>query len=87
MSVIAAYYYNEGRRIREVAIDERVELDKNRSGFCWIGLSEPSVNELRALQATYNLHPLAIDNAMHPICRRSSKFITASFTSSPRRLG
>ena len=31
-------------------------------------LSEPSVNELRALQATYNLHPLAIDNAMHPIC-------------------
>ena len=68
MSVIAAYYYNEGRRIREVAIDERVELDKNRSGFCWIGLSEPSVNELRALQTTYNLHPLAIDNAMHPIC-------------------
>ena len=58
MSVIAAYYYNEGRRIREVAIDERVELDKNRSGFCWIGLSEPSVNELRALQTTYNLHPL-----------------------------
>lgn len=37
MSVIAAYYYNEGRRIREVAIDERVELDKSRSGFCWIG--------------------------------------------------
>ena len=68
MSVIAAYYYNEGRRIREVAIDERIELDKNRSGFCWIGLSEPSESELRALQATYNLHPLAIDNAMHPMC-------------------
>ena len=30
MSVIAAYYYNEGRRIREVAIDERVELDSLR---------------------------------------------------------
>lgn len=68
MSVIAAYYYNEGRRIREVAIDERVELDKSRSGFCWIGLSEPSIGELKTLQATYNLHPLAIDNAMHPMC-------------------
>lgn len=68
MSVIAAYYYNEGRRVREVAIDERIELDKNRSGFCWIGLSEPSESELRALQSTYNLHPLAIDNAMHPMC-------------------
>ena len=26
MSVIAAYYYNESRRIREVAIDERIAL-------------------------------------------------------------
>ena len=45
MSVIAAYYYNEGRRIREVAIDERVELDKNRSGFCWIGCVSACKND------------------------------------------
>ena len=69
MSVIAAYYYNEGKRIREIAIDEHVQLDnKARSAFCWIALSEPTVGELHALQATYQLHPLAIDNAMHPLC-------------------
>lgn len=68
MTVIAAYYYDGGRRVRKVAIDERVALDNDRSGFCWIGISEPTAEELRALQATYNLHPLAVDNAMHPLC-------------------
>jgi len=68
MTVIAAYYYNEGKRVRKIGIDEHVQLDKNRSGFCWIGLSEPTEDELRAIQTTYSLHPLAIDNAMHPLC-------------------
>lgn len=68
MTVIASYYYNEGRRVREVSIDERVAHDDSRSGFCWIGLSEPTLEELRSLQETYGLHPLAVDNAMHPQC-------------------
>jgi magnesium transporter len=68
MTVIAAYYYDEGKRVREVAIDERVALAESRSSFCWIGLSEPTADELRALQVTYHLHPLAVDNAMHPQC-------------------
>ena len=68
MTIIAAYYYNEGKRVREIALDERIELGESRSGFCWIALSEPTDDELRAIQTTYNLHPLAIDNAMHPLC-------------------
>jgi magnesium transporter len=68
MSIIAAYYYNEGKRVREIAIDEHVQLDEGRSGFCWIALREPTDDELHVLQATYHLHPLAIDNAMHPLC-------------------
>ena len=68
MTVIAANYYHEGKLVRKIAIDEHVELDKGRSGFCWIALHDPSADELRALQTTYNLHPLAVDNAMHPLC-------------------
>jgi magnesium transporter len=68
MSVIAAYCYNEGKRIREIALDEHVQQGKSRSGFCWIALREPTDDELYALQATYHLHPLAIDNAKHPLC-------------------
>ncbi len=68
MSIVAACYYNEGHRIRDVALDERVEWDKTRSDFCWIALSDPTAEELYALQTTYHLHPVAIDNAMHPLC-------------------
>lgn len=68
MSILAAYYYHEGKRVREVVIDEHVQWDKTRSGFCWIALLDPTDDELRALQAMYDLHPLAIDNAMHPLC-------------------
>ena len=67
MSVIAAHYYNEGKRIREIAINERVQLDKSRSGFCWIALhaySTPkpphiSVQTLPAIPAEtgHPLHP------------------------------
>ena len=68
MSVLAAYYYNEGKRVRKLALDEHVKLDESRSGFCWIALHDPTAEELGTLQVTYNLHPLAIDNAMHPLC-------------------
>ena len=68
MSVIAAYYYNEGKRIREVALDERDFPETDRTSFCWIALHDPTADELGAIQATYHLHPLAIDNAMHPLC-------------------
>jgi len=68
MSVIAAYYYNKGNRVQKLALDEHVELDRDRSGFCWIALHDPTPEELRAIQVTYNLHPLTIDNAMHPLC-------------------
>ena len=68
MTVLAAYYYNAGKRVRKLALDERVPLDESRSGFCWIALHAPTTDELRALQGAYDLHPLAIDNAMHPLC-------------------
>ncbi|WP_312783081.1 magnesium and cobalt transport protein CorA [Brevundimonas sp.] len=68
MTVLAAYYYNAGKRVRKLALDERVPLDESRSGFCWIALHDPATDELRALQGAYDLHPLAIDNAMHPLC-------------------
>ena len=68
MSVIAAYYYKDGKRVRKIAIDEHVQQDEGRSGFYWIALRDPTADELHALQATYQLHPLAIDNAMHPLC-------------------
>lgn len=64
MSVVAAYLYRHGRRVRAVAVDERVDCPSDRSQFVWIGLSDPCADEMTTLQALYGLHPLAIEDAL-----------------------
>lgn len=64
MTVIAAYLYRNGERVREVAIDEKVDCAHDKSEFVWIGIADPDEGELRTLQATYDLHPLAIEDAL-----------------------
>jgi len=59
MTVVAAYLYSHGKRVREVAIDERIDCPQDKSQFVWIGLVDPTAEELRALQEAYGLHPLA----------------------------
>ena len=41
-----------------------VRCTTDRSEFVWIGLFEPSEAELRQLQENYDLHPLAIEDAL-----------------------
>jgi hypothetical protein len=50
--------------------DRRARSNSTRVARASAGsrFSEPTADELHALQATYHLHPLAIDNAMHPLC-------------------
>ena len=63
MTVIAAYLYRNGKRIRAVAIDEKVDCAHDRSEFIWVGIANPDERELRILQETYDLHPLAVEDA------------------------
>ena len=63
MSVVAAYLYQNGQRVRSVTIDERVDCPGDKSQFVWIGLVDPTLDELRILQASYGLHPLAVEDA------------------------
>ena len=64
MTVIAAYLYRKGERVREIAIDKKVDCAHDKSEFVWIGIADPDESELRTLQATYDLHPLAIEDAL-----------------------
>lgn len=64
MSIIAASLYRNGKRIGPVSLDQPVPRATDRSEFVWIGLLEPSEAELRQLQENYNLHPLAIEDAL-----------------------
>ena len=63
MSVVAAYLYQNGQRVRPVTIDERIHCPDDKSQFVWIGLVDPTLDELRTLQESYRLHPLAIEDA------------------------
>jgi magnesium transporter len=64
MCIVAASLYRDGKRIGPVSLDQPVRCATDRSEFVWIGLFEPSEVELRQLQENYDLHPLAIEDAL-----------------------
>lgn len=63
MSVVAAYVYAGGRRQREVVFDGMQCPIIAEGEFLWLGLVEPTPEELEALHACFSLHPLALANA------------------------
>ncbi len=64
MSVVAAYVYGDGKRLREVDLASPGSLALEDGEFAWIGLVEPDEGELRVLQDRFGLHPLAVEDAL-----------------------
>lgn len=64
MTVVAAYLYRHGKRVREVSIEEAIEYPQDKSEFVWIGIANPAPAESLTLQQHYDLHPLAIEDAL-----------------------
>ena len=63
MTKVAAYLYQDGHRVREVALDEKTPASR-KSEFVWIGIADPTPEEMDALCACYELHPLAVEDAL-----------------------
>jgi magnesium transporter len=61
--VVACATYADGRRVREVAIEDISEVLQQPGQFVWIGLLEPSEELLRVVQREFSLHDLAIEDA------------------------
>jgi magnesium transporter len=64
MAVVAAYQYRDGERIRPIDIAKPNPCSGGAAEFAWIGLAGPTAEELRLLQDTYGLHPLAVEDAL-----------------------
>ncbi len=64
MTVVAAYLYRHGKRVRAVSIDEKVDCPADRSEFVWIGICDPTDAEMQTLKDQYKLHPLAVEDAI-----------------------
>jgi magnesium transporter len=63
MSVVAAYVYRAGQRVRAAELTD-AGLALHHEEFVWIGLSEPDEAELRLLERHFHLHPLAVEDAL-----------------------
>ncbi|TGN37597.1 magnesium and cobalt transport protein CorA [Paracoccus liaowanqingii] len=65
MTVVAAYLYRHGKRVRDVSITEKIDCPLDKSEFVWIGICDPTDEEMQTLKAQYDLHPLAIEDALN----------------------
>ncbi|WP_409468716.1 magnesium and cobalt transport protein CorA [Streptomyces sp. HC307] len=65
-SVVQAVVYQDGVRVSSPAglADTYRELREQPSGMAWIGLARPTEGELFSLADEFDLHPLAVEDAM-----------------------
>jgi len=65
MAVVAAYLYRNGQRVRPITVDEKIDSCQKKDEFVWIGIADPTEEEMRSLQTSYDLHPLAVEDAIN----------------------
>ncbi|HTH97526.1 MAG TPA: magnesium and cobalt transport protein CorA [Stellaceae bacterium] len=66
MTIVSAYLYREGRRVGPIDIDNPPSCSEHKSEFVWIGLYDPDEDELRRIGAYFDLHPMALEDALTP---------------------
>jgi magnesium transporter len=66
VSVVQAALYQDGVRVFSPATlaETYRELREQPAGMAWIGLARPPADELLSLAAEFDLHPLAVEDAM-----------------------
>jgi magnesium transporter len=63
--VDCSVYDNGVRREGTLAIEEALEAARSPDAFVWIGLLEPTEDEFEAVINEFDLHPLAVEDAVH----------------------
>ncbi|MEV8306677.1 magnesium and cobalt transport protein CorA [Streptomyces flavidovirens] len=65
-SVVHAALYRDGRRVStpDSLAETFRELRQYPDGMAWIGLHRPSEDEIHSLAAEFDLHPLAVEDAL-----------------------
>jgi magnesium transporter len=63
--LINCVLYQEGKRIRDIPVEE-IGTNLGRAGtFVWVALRDADEQELSAMQAQFRLHELAVEDARH----------------------
>ncbi len=65
MALVDNAVYVDGRRTADPrSLDETYELLRQRRGMAWIGLYRPDADEIRSVAREFDLHPLAVEDAI-----------------------
>jgi len=64
MTVVASYLYREGKRAAEVPL-ATAPFPSVEGEFVWIGLIDPTPDEMAQLKEMFGLHPLAVEDALN----------------------
>ncbi|UUY07099.1 magnesium and cobalt transport protein CorA [Pseudomonas sp. J452] len=62
--IVAAAAYSKGRKVADFNLDEGKQWATRPEHFVWIGLRDPDNAELHSLQQQFNLHELAMEDAI-----------------------
>ena len=65
MIVDCAVYEDGRRRDGAPPVHEAMEACREPGAFTWIGLYEPTVDEFDSIRCEFNLHELAVEDAIH----------------------
>jgi magnesium transporter len=64
-SVVAWAWYVDGIRQPAESLTEAARVACDGKGFVWLGLKDPNDSDLLELSSVFDLHPLAIEDAVH----------------------
>jgi magnesium transporter len=64
MIIDCAVYHDGDRRPGELALADAFEAASNDDAFVWIGLYEPDEHEFESVRREFNLHELAVEDAI-----------------------
>jgi magnesium transporter len=64
--IVDSAVYEDGRRQDgDLGVHEAMEQCRHPNCFTWIGLYEPSEDEFESIRSEFDLHPLAVEDAIH----------------------
>jgi magnesium transporter len=67
MAIIAARRYSGGKVIDpDIILDGNPRRRRARHWFDWVGLADPSAEEMEQARRQFELHPLAVEDALNP---------------------
>lgn len=66
MTLVAARVYRGGRCLRDLDLTDTVALPQLQDGdFAWVGLHDPTADEMARCARLFGLHPLAVEDAIN----------------------